>query len=223
MGFIHGAHRHEAILFPERLDDYITEENPVRFLDAFVDHLNLTMLGFQRTTPAATGRPAYDPADLLPLYLYGYLYHLRYHLRSSRRLEQATHRNVELMWLLKKLRPDHKMIAACRKHNLQPLRQVCRAFTVLCQQLDLFAGELGAIDGSTFNAVNAKERNFTQAKLAKLRQQIDPRIEGYLQELDGQDHQDDAGTPGGAVAAHVQAKIEALQHRKLRYADLQAQ
>ena len=91
MGFIHGAHRHEAILFPERLDDYITEENPVRFLDAFVDHLNLTMLGFQRTTPAATGRPAYDPADLLKLYLYGYLYHLR----SSRRLEQETHRNVE--------------------------------------------------------------------------------------------------------------------------------
>ena len=99
MGFIHGAHRHEAILFPERLDDYMTEENPVRFLDAFVDHLNLPTLGFQRATPAATGRPAYDPADLLKLYIYGYLYRLR----SSRRLELETHRNVELMWLLKKL------------------------------------------------------------------------------------------------------------------------
>ena len=212
MGFIHGAHRHEAILFPERLDDYIAAENPVRFLDAFVDHLDLTMLGFQRATPATTGRPAYNPAELLKLYLYGYLYHLR----SSRRLEQETHRNVELMWLLKKLRPDHKTIADFRKHNLKPLRQVCREFTVLCKQLDLFAGELVAIDGSKFRAVNAKARNFTPDKLTKLLTQIDQRIEGYLQELDGQDTQEDAGTPGGAVADHIQAKIEALQQRKLR-------
>jgi transposase len=219
MGFIHGADRHEAILFPERLDDYIAAENPVRFLDAFVDHLDLTMLGFQRATPATTGRPAYAPADLLKLYMYGYLYRLR----SSRRLEQETHRNVELMWLLKKLRPDHKTIADFRKNNLQPLRQVCREFTVLCKQLDLFAGELVAIDGSKFKAVNAKERNFTRDKLTKLLAQIDQRIESYLKDLDGQDTQEDAGTPGGAVADHVQAKIEALQHRKLRYADLQAQ
>jgi transposase len=122
MGFIHGAHRHEAILFPERLDDYIAAENPVRFLDAFVDHLDLTMLGFQRTTPAATGRPAYNPADLLKLSLYGYLYRLR----SSRRLEQETHRNVEVMWLLKKLRPDHKTLVDFRKHNLKPLRPTFR-------------------------------------------------------------------------------------------------
>ena len=219
MGFIHGAHRHEAILFPERLDAYITEEHPVRFLDAFGDHLNRTRLGFQRATPAATGRPAYDPADLLKLYLYGYLYHLR----SSRRLEQETHRNVELMWLLKKLRPDHKTIAAFRKNNLKPLRQVCREFTLLCKQLDLFAGDLVALDGSQFKAVNAQARHFTQDKLTQLLQQIDQRIESYLQELDGHDHQDEAGTPGGAVADQVQAKIEALQHRKLRYADLQAQ
>src|SRR5262249_11890589 len=116
MGCIHGAHRHEAILFPARLDDDIAAENPVRFLDAFVDHRNLTMLGFQRATPAATGRPAYDPAYLWKLSLYGYLYRLR----SSRRLEQETHRNVELMWLLKKLRPDHKTIADFRKNNLKP-------------------------------------------------------------------------------------------------------
>ena len=138
MGFIHGANRHEEILFPERLDDSIAAENLVRFLDAFVDHLNLTTLGFQRATPAATGRPAYDPAALLKLYIYGYLYYLR----SSRRLFQATHRNVELMWLLKKLRPDHKTIADFRKNNLVALRQVCREFTLLCKQLDLFAGEL---------------------------------------------------------------------------------
>jgi transposase len=219
MGFIHGVNRHEAILFPERLDDYIAAENPVRFLDAFVDRLDLTTLGVQRATPAATGRPAYDPADLVKLYIYGYLYRLR----SSRRLEQETHRNVELMWLLKKLRPDHKTIADFRKNNLGPLRQVCREFTVLCKQLDLFAGALVAIDGSKFKAVNAKERNFTPDKLAKLLQQIDQHVEGYLQELDGQDHQDEAGTPGGAVADNLQAKIDALQQRKRFYTDLQAQ
>jgi transposase len=219
MGFIHGVNRHEAILFPERLDDYIAAENPVRFLDAFVDRLDLTTLGFQRATPAATGRPADDPADLVKLYIYGYLYRLR----SSRRLEQETHRNVELRWLLKKLRPDHKTMADFRKNNLGPLRQVCREFTVLCKQLDLFAGALVAIAGSKFKAVNAKERNFTPDKLAKLLQQIDQRVEGYLQELDGQDHQDEAGTPGGAVVDNLQAKIEALQQRKRFYTDLQAQ
>jgi len=219
MGFIHGANRHEEILFPERLDDSIAEENPVRFIAAFVDHLNLTPLGFQRATPAATGRPAYDPADLLKLYIYGYLYRLR----SSRRLEQETHRNVELMWLLKQLRPDHKTIADFRKHNLKPLRQVCREFTVLCKQLDLFAGTLVAIDGSKFKAVNAKERNFTLDKLKHLLQQIDQRVEAYLKDLDGQDNEEDAGTPGGAVVENLQAKIEVLQQRKLLYADLQAQ
>jgi transposase len=219
MGFIHGANRHEEILFPERLDDYLAAEHPVRFLDAFVDHLNLTPLGFQRAQPAATGRPAYDPADLLKLYIYGYLYRLR----SSRRLDQETHRNVELMWLLQKLRPDHQTIADFRKNNLQPLRQVCREFTVLCKQLDLCAGELVAMDGSKCKAVNAKERNFTRDKLTKLLQQIDQRVESYLQALDGQDNQDDAGTPGGAVADQVQAKSAALQHRKLLYTDLQAQ
>jgi transposase len=218
MGVIHGANRHEEILFPERLDDYITAANPGRFLDAFVDDLNLTALGFQRATPAATGRPAYHPADLLKLYIYGYLYRLR----SSRRLEQEAHRNVELMWLFKKLRPDHKTIADFRKNNLVPLRQVCRAFTLWCKQLAVFAGELVAIDGSTFKAVNAQERNFTPDKLTKLLQQIDQRVEGYLKELDGQDNQDEAGTPGGAVAEDVQTKIEALQQRKLRYAGFQA-
>src|SRR5215510_2715874 len=157
MGFIHGVNRHEAILFPERLDDSMAEEHLVRFIDAFVDHLNLTTLGCQRATPAATGRPAYHPADLLKLYMYGSLYRLR----SSRRLGQATHRNVKVMWLLKKLRPDHKTIADFRKNNLKPLRQVCREFTMLGKHLDLFAGDLVARDGSQCKAVNAKARNFT--------------------------------------------------------------
>jgi transposase len=127
------------------------------------------------------------------------------------------------MGLLKQLRPDHKTLADFRKNTLQPLRQVCREFTVLCKQLDLFAGELVAIDGSKFKAVNAKERNFTQDKLAQLLQQIDQRVTSYLQELDGQDHQDEAGTPGGAVADNVQGKIAALQQRQLFSTDLQAQ
>jgi transposase len=211
MGFIHGAHRHEAILFPERLDDYITEENPVRFIDAFVDNLNLMALGFQRATPAATGRPAYDPADLLQLYIYGSLYRLR----SSRRLEQETYRNGELMWRLKKLRPDHTTMADFRKNHLVPLQQVCREFTLLCKQLDLCAGALVASDGSKFKAGNAKARNVTPDQLTTLCQQLDQRVAGSLQALDGQDNEEDAGPPGGAGAANFQAKSEALQQRKL--------
>jgi transposase len=174
MGFIHGANRHAAILCPERLDDYLAEETPVRFLDAFGDHRKLTTLGFQRATPAATGRPAYHPADLLKLHIYGYLSRLR----SSRRLEQEPRRKVELMWLFKKRQPDHKTMADFRKHNLVPLRQVCRECTLLGKPLDPFAGELVAIDGSQFKAVKANARNFTRDTLTTLLQQIDHRVEG---------------------------------------------
>ena len=195
MGFIHGAHRHEAILFPERLDDSMAEENPVRFLDALVDHLHLTTLGFQRATPAATGRPASHPAALLQLYISGSLYRLR----SSRRLEQATHRHVEVRWLLQKLRPEHQPMADCRKHHLQPSRQVCRECTLVCKQLARLAGALVAIDGSKCKAGNATARNCTSAKLKKLPQQVAQRVEPSLKDLDGQDNAEDAGTPGGAV------------------------
>src|SRR5262245_17035248 len=136
MGHIHGANRHEVILFPERLDDYIAEDNPVRFLDAFVDELDLAACGFRRAVPATTGRPGYAPGDLLKLSLYGYLYRLR----SSRRLEQEAQRNVELLWLLKKLRPDHKTIANFRKNNLEPLRQVCNDETGVGCRLLFHAG-----------------------------------------------------------------------------------
>jgi transposase len=218
MGYIQGANRHEVILFPERLDDYIAEDNPVRFLDAFVDELDLAACGFRRAVPAATGRPGYAPGALLKLYLYGYLSRLR----SSRRLEQETQRNVELMWLLKKLRPDHKTIANFRKRNLEPLRQVCRTFTLLCKKLDLFGAELVAIDGSKFRAVNSKERNFTQDKLKKLIVQIDERVTAYLKELDHSDDQEERGIGGGAHAEALEAKIEALKQRKLLYEGFQA-
>ena len=219
MGHIHGAHRHEVILFPARLDDDIAEENPVRFLDAFVDELDLAACGFRRAMPAATGRPGYAPGDLLKLSLYGYLDRLR----SSRRLEQEAQRHVELLWLLKKLRPDHKTIANFRKNNLQPLRHVCRTFTLLCKKLDLFSAELVAIDGSTCRAVNAKERTFTQAKLTRRIVQIDEHIAAYLKELDRGDAEEERGTGGGANAAALAAKIDALKQRKLLYEGCQAQ
>lgn len=174
MGSIHGVNRHAAILSPERLDDYLVEANPVRFLDAFVDPLNLTTRGVQRAKPAATGRPAYHPADLLKLYIYG----SRSRLRSRRRLAQATHRTVAWMWLLKKLRPDPKATADFRKNDLAPLRRVGRAFTLWRTQPDLFAGGPAAIAGGEFNAVEAKERHLTQGRLKQLLQRSDQRGEG---------------------------------------------
>lgn len=155
MGYIEGSDRDQQVLFPEVLDEYVGAENPVRFLDAFVASLDLAGLGFQRATPSEIGRPAYHPGDLLRLYLYGYLHRLR----SSRKLEQETHRNVELIWLLRRLRPDFKTIADFRRENPQGLKAVCREFTLLCKHLDLFGGELVAIDGSKFRAVNSKQRN----------------------------------------------------------------
>ena len=219
MGFIHGANRHEEILFPARLDDDMAAAHPVRFLEAFVDPRNRTLLGFQRATPAATGRPASDPAALVKLSMYGSLYHRR----SRRRLAQETHRHGELRWWFKTRRPAHKTLAACRTHTLKPLRQVCRECTLAWKQLDLCAGELVAMDGSKCTAVHATERHCTQDRRTKLLPQIAQRIEGALQELDGQDHQDEAGPPGGAVADQGQAQLEALQPRKRRHADVQAQ
>ena len=187
MSYIEGADRQQAWLLPERLEDYVGAENPVRFLDAFVESLDLIALGFQRATPGETGRPPYRPGDLLRLYLYGYLNRLR----SSRRLEREAQRparsGIELLWLLCQLRPDFKTIADFRKDNLQPLRAVCREFTLLCRRLELFGGELVAIDGSKLRAVNSKRRNFSERKLHATLAAIDAKIDGYLQQLDAAD------------------------------------
>ena len=163
-------------LLPVSIDDAIGPENPVRFLDVLVEKLDLDVLGFQHATPAETGRPPYDPGDLLRLYLYGYLNRVR----SSRRLEKQAARNLELMWLLRKLRPDFKTIADFRKENRTAIKQVCREFTLLCKRLDLFGGELVAIDGSKFQAVNSKGRNFSAAKLKRLIEEIEAKIDAYL-------------------------------------------
>src|SRR3989337_4311147 len=156
-----GTDRTRAVLLPEVLDDYVAAANPVRFLDAWVARLDLEGLGFQRAVPAEAGRPGYDPGDLLRLYLYGY----PNRIRSSRRLEQETHRNVELMWLLQRLTPDFKTIADFRRDHPEALKRVGREFIVLCRQLELFGGELLAIDGSKFRAGNARDRGYTPASL----------------------------------------------------------
>jgi transposase len=158
MGYISGMNRAQVLLFPEIVDDYMAENNPVRCIDAYVASLDLAALGFTHAVPKDTGRPAYAPAALLKLYISGYLDKLR----SSRKLEQETHRNVEVRWLLGKLTPDFKTIADVRKDNAHALKHVCGEFTLLCQRLHLFGRELLAIDGSKFKAVNHKDRHVSE-------------------------------------------------------------
>jgi transposase len=217
MPYISGTDRSAVLLFPEALDDYITRENPVRFIDAFVSSLDLLELGFTRAAPSQIGRPAYDPADLLRLYIYGYLNRLR----SSRLLEREATRNLELMWLLRKLTPDFKTIADFRKDNLTALKSVCREFTLLCKRLELFGGELVAIDGSKFKAVNNRKRNFNQKRLGRAITEIDKKIDSYLKELDEADREEpEVKTP---AAEELQKKIEQLKERKEKYEGLQQQ
>lgn len=215
MAHLAGTDRTQSVLLPDVLDDYVRADNPVRFLDAFVAQLDLPTLGFQHAVPAATGRPGYDPGDLLRLYLYGYLHRIR----SSRRLEQETHRNVELMWLLRRLTPDFKTIADFRRDHPAALKGVGRDFLLLCRRLDLFGGELLAIDGSKFRAVNARDRSYTPARLATLQRDIDHTIARYLRELERQDAAEASTEPPSADA--LRAKITALQQRRAGYAALQ--
>ena len=204
-------------MFPERLEDYVGAENPVRFLDAFVGQLDLGALGFAKAQVAATGRPPYDPAALLKLYLYGYLHRIR----SSRLLEAECQRNVEVIWLLGKLAPDFKTIADFRKDNLKPLRAVSRQFTVLCQKLKLFGGQLLAIDGSKFGAVNARDQNFNAAKLEELIGRADARLAEYLQALDRADAAEP--TMEALDQAELAAKIAALREKQEWHKELLAQ
>jgi transposase len=213
----HGLDRSQTLMFPERLEDYVGAENPVRFLDAFVGQLDLGALGFAKAQVAATGRPPYDPAALLKLYLYGYLHRIR----SSRLLEAECQRNVEVIWLLGKLAPDFKTIADFRKDNLKPLRAVSRQFTVLCQKLKLFGGQLLAIDGSKFGAVNARDQNFNAAKLEELIGRADARLAEYLQALDRADAAEP--TMEALDQAELAAKIAALREKQEWHKELLAQ
>jgi transposase len=217
MGYISGESRNQIYLLPESVDDYIGEDNPVRFLDAFVGKLELGELGFQHAVPAEVGQPAYDPGDLLRLYLYGYLNRIR----SSRRLEKEAARNLEVMWLIRKLRPDFKTIADFRKDNSGAIKRVCREFTLLCQQLDLFGGELVAIDGSKFQAVNSKGRNFSARKLKQVIEEIDAKIEAYLKHLDQRDVEE--ARVAVPRAAEMKEQLERWRERKQVYQNCQQQ
>ena len=184
--FVEGEDRSQGTLFPERLDDWICQDNPVRVIDVFVDELDLGGLGFGRVEPRATGRPAYHPAVLLKLYIYGYLNRLQ----SSRRLEREAGRNVEVMWLVGRLVPDHKTIADFRKDNGGAIRKVCARFVALCRRLELFAEASVAIDGSKFKAVNSRDKNFTRAKMKRRMEQIEESVGRYLRQLDSADRQE---------------------------------
>jgi len=191
--------RHEERRGPERLDDSIAEENPVRFMDACVDELARAQRGLQRLQAAATGRPAYPPGDLWQLDMDGALYRLR----SRRRLEQETPRQVALLGLLQTLRPAPKTLAHCRRDHRQPLRQGCRALPLLGKQLNVGSGALVAMDGSTGKAVHAQARHVPQSQLQRLLPQSEARLEASLPALERGDTEEDQGAPGGARAAHL--------------------
>lgn len=184
-GFIEGDNRQQATLFPERLDDYIAEENSVRVVDVFIDSLDLTGLGF-KTKAERTGRPGFHPTTMLKLYVYGYLNRVQ----SSRRLEREAQRNVEMMWLLGRLAPDFKTIADFRKDNGKGIKAVCREFVLLCKRLGLLSSACVAVDGSKFKAVNSNDRAFTKAKMERRLKKLDESIDKYLAEMKRIDKED---------------------------------
>ena len=213
-GFIEGEDRNQATLFPERLDDYVTEDNPVRVIDVFVDDLDISGLGF-KAEPAATGRPAYHPKTMLKLYVYGYLNREQ----SSRRLERAAQRNVELMWLTGRLAPDFKTIADFRKDNGEAIRLVCREFVMLCKKQDLLSDQLVAIDGSKFKAVNSRDRNFTRAKMKRRLEDVEASIDRYLQRLAEADQVEPAADDAEVLQAKVgklRAELQRLKKLEVR-------
>jgi len=185
-GFVEGADRAQSTLLPECLDDWVDESNPVRFIDAFVDGLDLKALGFAGVHPADTGRPAYHASVHLKLYVYGYLNRVH----SSRRLEREAGRNLEVMWLLQRLAPDFKTIADFRKDNGPAIKKVCAGFIEVCRKLDLLKTASVAIDGSKFKAVNNRDKNFTKAKVERRRKQLEANVSRYLSQLDTADFQE---------------------------------
>ena len=215
--FVEGLDRGQSTLFPECLEDWVSEENPVRVIDVFVDELDLAELGFDRVDPKATGRPAYHPSVLLKLYIYGYLNRVQ----SNRRLEREAGRNVEVMWLTGRLVPDHKTIADFRKDSGPAIRKVCAQFVTLCRRLDLFADASVAIDGSKFKAVNNRDRNFTRAKMKRRLEQIEESVARYLHQLDSADRQEPS-LAQTTKTTRLKEKIETLKEEMQRLQALEA-
>src|SRR6187200_1909742 len=209
-GFVEGIDRGQSTLFPALLDDYVAEDNPVRAVDVFVDGLDLDKLGFIGVQPLDTGRPGYHPGMMLKLYIYGYLNRVP----SSRRLERECQRNIEMIWLTRQLAPDFKTIADFRKDNGKAIREVCREFVALCRKLDLLVAASVAIDGSKFKAVNARDKNFTEAKMKRRLERIDESIARYLSQLETADRHGDA-VPEAKVV-RLKGKIEKLKEEIVR-------
>ena len=218
MTHIAGFGRYQLLLLPEAVDDYVEADNSVRFIAAFVDGLDLAGAGFARVEAKATGRPGYAPGDLLKLYIYGYLNRVR----SSRRLEREAQRNIEVLWLLRGLKPDFKTIADFRRDNRGAFKSVFRQFVLLCRRLDLYGRELLAVDGTRIKAVNNKDRNFTRASLRAFIRTADERLNEYLERLDHGDVEDGA-TNGGARTKNLAEKIAALGEKRGRYQAMLAQ
>jgi transposase len=208
--FIEGEERLQATLLPDCLEDYVSDENPVRVIEAFIGELDLKALGFERVVPEVTGRPGYHPAALLKIYLYGYLNRIP----SSRRLERETQRNLELMWLTGRLMPDFKTIAEFRRKNGPSIGAVCTQFVTLCRRLNLFTKAIVAIDGSKFKAVNNRDKNFTRAKAEKRIAQVEASIARYLDALERADRED--SDVAEAKTCRLKEKIEGLK-RQMHY------
>jgi len=217
MTHIPGSDRSQLLLLPEAIDDYVASDNPVRFVDAFVDALDLRAAGFTRVEAKATGRPGYAPGDLLKLYIYGYLNRIQ----SSRRLEREANRNIELMWLIGRLAPDFKTIADFRRDNGPAVRAACAQFMGLCRQFSLFTRAVVAIDGSKFKAVNNRDKNFTVAKVAKRIEQVEASIARYLSALDHADRQD--SDIAEAKATRLKEKIDGLRRQMQSLKEMEKQ
>lgn len=215
---VNGTHRDQTILFPDTLDKYVDAENPVRFIDAFIDSLNLEKLGFKHSVLCDVGRPSYDPSDLLKLYVYGYLNQIR----SSRKLERECYRNVEVMWLMKKLAPDHKTIADFRKDNVDCIKPVFKEFVYLCRSLDLYGAQLIAIDGSKFKAVNSKSNNFSEKTVALRLKRTEEKIAEYLRLMDEND-KTDSGKDDSLKVDGLKERICKLEEKKQQYETVQNQ
>lgn len=212
---IKGQSRTQATLFPEALDDFVTDENPIRVIDAFVDSLDLASLGFEKVETKATGRPCYHPGTMLKLYIYGYLNRIQ----SSRRLEKETHRNVELMWLLERLQPDFKTIADFRKDNGKGIKNSCRQFVQLCREMNMFTDAVVAIDGSKFKAVNNKQKTYTPKRAKDLIDRFDKSIAHYLAVLADKDKQEISDED----VTVMHEKVAWMKNRLAELADIEIQ
>lgn len=212
MKYIEGSNRYQPTMLPPILDEYIDENNPTRVIDAFVDSLDLSELGFNKTTLSKTGRPPYSPYILLKLYIYGYFNKIR----SSRKLETETYRNVEVMWLLENLKPDHKTISRFRKDNINKIKKVFDSFVKLCLKMNLYSRELVSIDGSQFAAVNSKDRNFSISKLEDRIKRINSHISEYLQTIESNDNTEQQTESN----TNISQIISDLQSRKVKYENM---